>query len=224
MMRRWDMGMRRDRPEPLIYDAWVRHLMETIAADELGPLFEDFGRPRPGFLLAVLTRYQRWCNDVTTEAAESCDDRIALALDRALEEIARQQGDDMAAWRWGAAHRAVFVHRIFSRVPLVDRLVDMAIETDGGDNTVNRGQTNGVGPHPYRHSHGAGFRAVYDLADLARSRFIIATGQSGNPLSPHYRDMLDRWRDGGHVAVAMDRDAARRRAVDTLLLVPGTGR
>jgi len=90
--------------------------------------------------------------------------------------------------------------------------------------TVNRGQTNGVGPHPYRHSHGAGFRAVYDLADLARSRFIIATGQSGIPLSPHYRNMLDRWRNGGHVAVAMNRDAARRRAVDTLLLVPGTGR
>jgi penicillin amidase len=127
----------------------------------------------------------------------------------------------MAAWRWGAAHRAAFVHRILSRVPVVNRLVEIAIETDGGDDTVNRGQTLALGPNPYRHSHGAGYRAVYDLADLARSRFVIATGQSGNPLSPHYRDQLRRWRDGGYIGIATDRETARRRAAATLLLVPG---
>jgi len=224
LLRDWDYRMQRVRAAPMIYAAWVRHLMETIAADELGPMFADYGRPRPGFLVAALTRNPRWCDDVTTEKTESCNDRIALALDRALDEITREQGGDMTAWRWGAVHRADFIHRIFSRIPLIDRLVEMAIETDGGDNTVNRGQTVGFGPHPYRYSHGAGFRAVYDLADLARSRFIIATGQSGNPLSPHYRDMLQRWRDGGHIEIAADRDAARRRAADTLLLVPRTGR
>jgi len=221
ILRSWDFRMQRDRAAPMIYAAWARHLMEAIAADELGPMYADYGRTRPGFLVAVLTRNRRWCDDVTTEKTESCNDRIALALNNALDEIAGEQGDDMAAWRWGAVHRADFVHRIFSRVPLIDRLVEMTIETDGGDNTVNRGQTVGFGPNPYRHSHGAGFRAVYDLSNLARSRFVIATGQSGNPLSPHYRDMLQRWRDGGHIEIAADRDTARRRAVDTLLLVPG---
>jgi penicillin amidase len=47
--------------------------------------------------------------------------------------------------------------------------------------------------------HAAGLRAVFDLADLDRSRFIIAGGQSGNPLSSHYHDLVERWRDGGHL-------------------------
>jgi penicillin amidase len=224
LLRGWDYRMQRDKASPLIYAAWVLHLMETVAADELGPMYEEYARPRPNFLLAVLTRNRRWCDEVTTKETESCDDRIALALDRSLDDIARTQGDDMATWRWGKAHRADFVHRLFSRIPLADRLVEMSVATDGGDNTVNRGQTVGFGPTPYRHTHGAGFRAVYDLADLARSRFIIATGQSGNPFSPHYRDQLERWRDGGHIGIAVDRDSARERAAATLLLVPRPAR
>jgi hypothetical protein len=36
--------------------------------------------------------------------------------------------------------------------------------------------------------------------------------------------MLERWRDGGHIEIAADRDTARRRAAATLLLVPRAGR
>lgn len=219
-MRAWDFRMLRDRPEPLIYAAWLQQLMHTLAADELGPVFDDYGRSRPGFVIAALTRNRIWCDDVTTPAQESCPDRIALALDRALDEIAAKQGDDMARWRWGTVNQAAFVHSLFTHVPLLDRLANIAIETDGGNDTVNRGLTAEQGDNPFEHTHGAGFRAVYDLADLARSRFVIATGQSGNPLSPHYRDQLERWRDGGHVEIATTRDAARQRAASVLTLAP----
>ena len=37
---------------------------------------------------------------------------------------------------------------------------------------------------------------AYDLADLAYSRFMMAPGQSGNPLSAHARDFIEPWRDG----------------------------
>jgi penicillin amidase len=47
--------------------------------------------------------------------------------------------------------------------------------------------------------HGASFRGVYDLADLDRSLFMMAPGQSGNLLSRHARDFLTRWRDGAMV-------------------------
>ena len=54
----------------------------------------------------------------------------------------------------------------------------------------------------FENVHGAGFRAVYDLADLEQSRFMIATGQSGNPLSNHYGSLSIRWRDGQTVSLA----------------------
>lgn len=68
--------------------------------------------------------------------------------------------------------------------------------------------------------HGPGFRAVYDLADLNNSGFIHATGQSGNPLSPRYRDYLTPWRDGELVPMTTDETAYRQNA-RVLTLRPG---
>ena len=49
--------------------------------------------------------------------------------------------------------------------------------------------------------HGAGLRLVADLADPDRTLAMIATGQSGNPASGHWGDLLPAWRDGGMVTL-----------------------
>ena len=222
LLGKWDYKMERDRPEPLIYATWLKELMKEITSEKLGPMLRDFRRVSADFVIAVLTRNQHWCTggDKDKATTESCNERIATALDKALAHIAQTQGDDIAAWRWGAAHRATFVHQLFSRIPVIDRLTETGIETDGGDYTLNRGQTAGFGEDPHRHVHGSGYRGVYDLSNLAQSRFTIATGQSGNPLSPHYRDQLIRWRDGGSFQIATTIEAARARATRTLVLRP----
>ena len=51
---------------------------------------------------------------------------------------------------------------------------------------------------------GPGYRAVYDLADLNRSRFMLAPGQSGHILSPHYRDLAPLWARGEGIEIAGD--------------------
>ena len=41
---------------------------------------------------------------------------------------------------------------------------------------------------------------------------MIATGQSGNPLSPHYGDMLEDWRDGRYLRLGpLDGKSGDRR-------------
>lgn len=48
---------------------------------------------------------------------------------------------------------------------------------------------------PFANRHGPGLRMIVDLATPATARFLIAPGQSSNPLSPHYSDLALRWRD-----------------------------
>jgi len=48
---------------------------------------------------------------------------------------------------------------------------------------------------------------VYDLADLDRSRFVISPGQSGHPLSSLAWNFMQRWRDGGTVALTAAPDS-----------------
>jgi penicillin amidase len=40
------------------------------------------------------------------------------------------------------------------------------------------------------------YRMLADLGDPARSRWQLSTGQSGQPGSPHYDDMIDAWNAG----------------------------
>jgi len=192
----WDGAMERDRPEPLIFAAWAEHLNRALFADELGPLFEALGPAQPRLLLDALTRYRHWCDDITTPAAESCEEMIERSLTLAVADLGRVWGTKIDAWRWGAAHRARFDAPVLGRIPGLGRLADLSIETGGSDGTVNRGSARPVdGATRFEHRHGPGLRVVFDLADLDRSLFLIATGQSGQPFSPHYADQLADWRD-----------------------------
>ncbi len=221
LLRAWSGRMDRGRPEPLIFLAWLRAFNEAVYADELGPDFEAYWGQRARFITFVLTEGRTWCDDVTTPRREDCGGRLAVALDRALAMLRDRLGPDPKVWRWGDVHRALFHHRLFDAVPLVRHLANREIATDGGYHTLNRGAMRlGDRDRPFAHVHGAGFRAVYDLADLARSRFAVALGQSGNPLSPHYDDQLERWRDGAWMELGAERETLRASARSRLLLVP----
>lgn len=102
----------------------------------------------------------------------------------------------------GAADVARFSPPYLGDVPVLGRLFTSEVATDGGHDTINRGQMRvAQQDEPFRNVHGAGFRAVFDLADLDRSRFMIAVGQSGNPLSRHFLDLALPWRDFAWLAL-----------------------
>jgi penicillin amidase len=110
---------------------------------------------------------------------------------------------------------------VFGRLPAIWRLSDVRLPSDGDAYTVNRGQTViSDAAEPFAHVHGAGFRAVYDLADLDASRFIQATGQSGHPLSPYYANLARRWRDGRTIRIPAAPQAGGRERLAVLTLVP----
>ena len=218
LLRDWDYRMSRDRPEPLIFYAWIDALNRRLIGDELAASFEDFARPDIPLLVKLLSDGEAWCDDIGSDGAESCGQQIADALKEALDELTEAQGNDMTAWRWGAAHKAWFPHPLFSRIPLLRRLVDYSVETDGGNTTVSRGgATFTRDPRKrFSHVHGSGLRALFDLDDLDDSEFIIAIGQSGNPLSPHYGRFAEPWRDG----LSLPLDGIGLQRDDRLRLLP----
>lgn len=221
-LRAWDLMMARNRPEPLIFTAWLRTLNRLIYADELGASLPAFWGLRPLFIRNVLTRNGKWCDDRASDKVETCDEMLQASLDATLDELEAAHGDDPSSWRWGDDHYANFSHALFGRIAVLRRFADIRIAANGGGYTVNRADhhvTNKAAP--FAGIHGAGYRAIYDLADLDRSRFIQATGQSGNFLSPHYRDITEKWRDGGHITIPASRARALDGAVGVLTLKLG---
>jgi penicillin amidase len=83
-------------------------------------------------------------------------------------------------------------------LPLLGQLATARINTPGGDTTIGRG---GLPWEGFQSVEGPSYRGIYDLAGLDRSRFIVTPGQSGNPVSPHARDFMRRWRDGDTITL-----------------------
>jgi penicillin amidase len=105
-------------------------------------------------------------------------------------------------------------------MPVLKYLVNIRQSTSGGDDTLLRGETTGWGPEPYLNVHAAGLRAVYDFSDPDSSVFILATGESGHPLSRHYDDLSALWRRAEYIPMSLDADLARAGAVGATRLLP----
>jgi penicillin amidase len=71
---------------------------------------------------------------------------------------------------------------------------------------------------PFTNVHAASFRQVVDLAAPEDGALIVTTGESGNPLSRHYRDQVSRWWRGELWTVPLSRE--RVKAVNVLRLEP----
>lgn len=218
----WDHSLSRQRPEALLFNSWLLETQERIFRDEMGPLlYWQWGRyPRPRPLIRVFEGRSDvdWCDDVTTPQAETCADHADAAFHEVVGDLSAAYGQDPTTWTWGEAHKARFSHPILRHIPLVKSLTATEVATDGGLETINRGTYAGNKPgmswaDRFSHVHGAGLRAVMDLGAREASGFMIAMGQSGHPLSPHYSDLLLPWRNGKLVRFGAP-------AVATLTLTP----
>lgn len=219
----WNGEMSEHGAEPLIFSAWMRALTRRVAQDEMGPLVEEIEGAQPLFIERVFYNVEGagvWCDVNKTVRVETCAEMAKLALDDALDELTDRYGGDIGAWRWGEAHRAVHVATPLGLRWPFDLLVNIEHDSSGGDYTLQRAKTPGRGPEPYRNVHAAGFRAVYDFADLDRSVFIISTGQSGHPLSRHYDDLNRLWRAGEYIPMSMVEEDIRAGALGVMKLTP----
>jgi penicillin amidase len=200
--------MAADAPQPLIFHAWLRAFRRlALDAGGAGAAGDSVG---PEFLRALLHpdgRGRAWCGE------DRCAPLLARALDEAVRDLSSRFGADPAAWRWGAVHVARFEHPLLRFVPGLGALTRLEAATGGDGETIARGGFRDAGDRPFAHAHGAGLRAVFDLGDPDGVLVMIATGQSGHPLSDRWGGLLQRWRDGDVLRLGRvpDRETGRIR-------------
>jgi penicillin amidase len=197
----FDGEMAADRAAPLIYWAWQRQMARALFMDDVGAALWERSLATRSFqdtLENVLARDDAsWCDDRSTPAAETCAQQSDAAFTRALDELQKSQGGEVAQWRWGRQHQARGEHRPFSRVAQLAPWFELRAPVGGDTHTVN---VSRVGLKPdvttgelYLDEHGPSLRALYDVADLSQSRVVHSSGQSGIVFSSLYRNLLQPW-------------------------------
>jgi len=230
MLNGWNGEMLADRPEPLIFNAWTRELSRQIFADELGPeLMKDYWyqsnmQASMTNVLKDVSGAGRWCRNVSDTSGkmpQTCADVMSASLDTAIVDLQKHYGKDMSAWRWGNAHEARSEHRPFSKVPALAKLFDIRVPSPGDTYTIDVGRYNMLDEHePFVNHHAASLRVIYDLSNLENSRFIHSTGESGNFLSPLYKNFSQRWVDVSYLPMQTKRESVEKDKLGTLVLTP----
>jgi len=222
LLQGWRGEMTTDSPAPLVFSAWYRELSRMVYADELGELFTESWDQRATFMIPVLRNEKgmgHWCDDVRTPAKETCEELEGRAFDAAALDLQKRYGA-ARGWRWGIAHTAASDHRPFGFFPVVKSLFNISPETAGDAHSVNVGHFFiRDEARPFANRHAGSLRAIYDLADLDRSRYMQSTGQSGNVFSPWYSNLAGRWAKVQYIGIPAKREAIS--AAHTLRLSAG---
>ena len=145
------------------------------------------------------------------------DRLVARALAAAYAECRERLGIDPVAWAWGRLHRALFAHPV-SALGLGDGWDVGPIPAGGAAASVAHAEYR---PDTFRITHGASFRMVVDVGDWDRSVFVNVPGQSGDPRSPHYRDLAPVWGRRDYLPMPYSREAVDAATVTVISLSPG---
>jgi penicillin amidase len=156
-------------------------------------------------------------DDRSTGGRETRSEIVRSAFVRALGWLQEELGgDDPAAWRWGELHTLQPQHALGSKV----RAFNLPSRAAPGASTsvwkahFDHGQSD----HPYRCIYGPVLRMIVDLADIEHASWIIDTGSSGWPRSPHYGDQHELWRSTDLAPMVSNWEEIKRDAVGVLTL------
>ncbi len=204
LLRNWDHVLSADSAAATLYELWAQKLapkvLRPLVPAELWASYEQ--RASLPLAISLLERETGNKQAVLLEALREADD-----------ELSRRLGADRKKWQWGGLHKAEFRHPLSAEfsLPAVPR---------GGDGfTVNN---TSFASATYRQTSGASYRQILDLGDWDSSVAINVPGQSGQPGSLHYGDLLPLWAEGRYHPLPFSRKAVEQHAASRLVLEPIT--
>ncbi len=213
----WDGSLREDSAAAALYEVWLKKLREALAGILL------MNRETASYLIdtdSVPSLYIHAAPESFGAKPEAKRDAILqTTLHTAYAELRESLGPDSSQWTWGRLHTARFRHAL-DRIKNFEELFDLGPFARPGDEaTVDATDSPWDG---YAQVAGASYREILDLGDWDHSEAVNVPGQSGQPGSTHYSDLLPLWRDGEYFPLLYSRAAVEKKSTERLTLLPAS--
>jgi acyl-homoserine-lactone acylase len=161
-----------------------------------------------------------WDN-IKTKQKETKWSVLAEALNKALLLCEDRMGGSRDRWKWGSLHTYLWKHDFTKQIPVFHGYFNRGPYPASGDSF-----TLDAAPHPLGGNFNVvlipAMRLVVDFGLKEPAMLIGVPGQSGNPSSGHYGDMLDYWLNGRNHPLPFGKEAVEKQYSDVLVLKPET--
>ncbi|MBI1900506.1 MAG: penicillin acylase family protein [Planctomycetia bacterium] len=222
-MAEWDGVLHGESAAGAVYGLWLQRIMDEFFRPRVPAELMEFVTG-PGRIPLVLEQLERptetWFGTKTENSGpeKSRDEFLARTLAQAVQKGKELLGDPAKTpWTWGRLHTVRFKHPLSDLGESYAKAFSLGPIALGGD---------GLCPNAARHNekfevtNGPSYRQLFDLADWDKGLATSTPGQSGQPGSPHYADLLPLWSRGEYFPLAFSRKKVEEVTAHKLVLRP----
>jgi penicillin amidase len=218
----WEGTFGEDDAVPLLFNTLIYHIFQLGMADELEDSFTDFSSThlfKRSMMPLCLNDSSIWWDNVQTTEIEDRTTIFKQAYSLSIRSLEDKHGD-FSSWKWKNVHTMEHRHPL-GQVALLRKIFNVGPFGIGGTNEVLDNQMfvlNGEGNYPVL--AGPSTRRIIDFADLDHSLSILPTGQSGNIMSPHYKDQAEMFAEGKFRSQLINWEEIESETESVLYFVP----
>lgn len=207
-LKNWDFKSNPEATEPILFFELYRNMIQTA----LKPLLSE-----PSRRLFMKQRYSTnvvdewikksdhiaWDNP-QTNTTEKRLDILKNALEVSIINLKKQHGGSWKNTSWGDVHYSYPKHP-FSKSSVFLSFMNLSRFSMGGSlDSVWKAHFNMTDDEPFKVIAGPASRTSIDVGNWKDSKFVIDTGVSGWPKSPHYGDQYEMWKNGNLIPMIYD--------------------
>ena len=183
MLRKWDKCFHADAIAASIFELWQKDISAKTWADQFDVMNVPMRYPSGDELVELIVKEpnSNWFDDNRTPQKETRDDIIRAAYKFAVDSLQRKYGAISGDWKWGNVKH--------THVPHLAKIAGFGSKflNNGGSKTSVNATSEKNGPS---------WRMIVALGKSVKAYGVFPGGESGNPGSFYYDDMVDTWSSG----------------------------
>jgi len=211
----WDATVTRESAAAVLFELWMQDVsaavLQKVVPENAQSILKELA---PNQVVEILTH--PGVNGFGANPDAARNQLLLSSLKSANERLTQLEGPDPNKWSWGQLHTIQFRH------PL-DQSKNAAfmdpgpVARPGDEETVD---STGYYGKSFAQVSGASYREILDTSDWDKSVAVNVPGQSGQPGSAHYSDLLPLWIEGQYFPLSYSKAAVEKVARDKLTLAP----
>jgi penicillin amidase len=207
LLRSWDGKLATDSAAASIVTQTRRALWPMILEPKLGKDAADYRWGESDFAEEEIVMHAK--PEWLPKTYKNWDALLTAAVRKGMED--GKAPGDVARWKYGSWHVVDIEHPLARVLPLVGRIAGTGPQPQSGDSTTVKQVGRAFGPSQ---------RFTMDWSNVDGSTEDIVLGESGDPLSPYYRDQWSAWYSGTAIAFPFTPAAVAAQTRHTLRLLP----